>query len=316
MAQTPEVTPPGELLEIEPRTGVEMPHVAALTKAPRGRAALVWARLRRTKRFWFGAGVVVVMVLWSVIGPHLSQWSVTDQDPYNLNYPPTSLHWFGTDDLGQDLYVQVLAGLRKSLIIGLVAGLLCTALSAVIGSFAGYVGGVTDKAVAWFTNLMLVLPSFFILIMLYPVTHGDWRIMTVILALTGWMVMAQTVRMQTMALREREFVRAARYMGFGTWSVVRRHIIPNVVSLLIIDATLNIGGMILSESALSFFGFGVQPPDVSLGTLIDGGWGAATTRSWLFYFPAGTLVLLLLAISLVGDALRDALDPTSGSNRG
>ncbi|GAB2990291.1 ABC transporter permease [Nocardioides montaniterrae] len=315
MAEFQNLPPAAELLEVAPATDHDSAG-AGIVAGPRGRSALVWARLRRTKRFWFGATVLLVMVIWAVLGPHLYQWSLDEQDAYNLDYPPTSLHWFGTDELGFDLYTAVMTGLRKSLIIGFVAGLLCTFLSAIIGSLAGYIGGITDKTVAWFTNLMLVLPTFFILIMLYPVTHGDWRILTVFLALTSWMVMAQTVRMQTMALREREFVRAARYMGFGTWSVVRRHIIPNVISLLIIDATLNIGGMILAESALSFFGFGVQPPDVSLGTLISSGWAAATTRSWLFYFPAGTLVVLLLAISLVGDALRDALDPTSGSNRG
>jgi peptide/nickel transport system permease protein len=139
--------------------------------------------------------------------------------------------------------------------------------------------------------------------------------MMIFLAVTGWMIMAQVIRNQTRSLREREFVKGARYMGFGTWSVVRRHIIPNVASLLIIDATLGIAAMILAETSLSFFGFGVQPPDVSLGTLLADGQSAATTRPWLFLFPAGTLIFLLLAISLVGDALRDAIDPTSGVNR-
>jgi peptide/nickel transport system permease protein len=124
------------------------------------------------------------------------------------------------------------------------------------------------------------------------------------------------IRSQTRSLREREFVKAARYMGFGTWSVVTRHVVPNVASLLIIDATLGVGAMILAETSLSFFGFGVQAPEVSLGTLIAAGNTAAATRPWLFVFPAATLVVLLLSLSLVGDALRDAIDPTSGANRG
>jgi len=279
------------------------------------RARLVWLRLRAMKRFWIGLTVLVLMVLWAFVGPAFSQWSITHIDVYNLDMGPTSRHWFGTNELGQDLYAQVMHGLQKSLVIGLVAGILCTALSAVIGAVTGYIGGITDRVVTWFIDLFLVLPSFFLLVICYPVFHGSWIILTFFLALTGWMVMAQTVRMQTRALREREFVKAARYMGFGTWQVVRRHVIPNVISLLIIDASLNVGAMILSETALSFFGFGVQAPDVSLGTLLDGGWTSATTRPWLFVFPAGALIVLLLSINLIGDALRDALDPTSGANR-
>jgi peptide/nickel transport system permease protein len=163
---------------------------------------------------------------------------------------------------------------------------------------------------------MLVLPTFVILILLYPVYGGNWVIMMIYLALTGWMIMAQVIRSQTRSLRERDFVKAARYMGFNPWSVVTRHIIPNVASLLIIDATLGIGAMILAETTLSFFGFGVQPPDVSLGTLLENGQAAATTRSWLFVAPAGVLVWLMLSINFIGDALRDAVDPTSGVNRG
>ncbi|UDY24699.1 ABC transporter permease [Nocardioides sp. Kera G14] len=282
------------------------------TKVARSRGAIVWARLRRAKRFWIGAIVILLLVLWAAVGPLFYQWDPVEQDAYNLNWPPTTLHWFGTNDLGQDIFSQTMQGLRKSLIIGFVGGLVSTFLSATIGSFAGYIGGRSDKVIAWFINLMLVLPTLFVLIILYPVTKGSWIVLTCFLAITSWMVMAQTVRMQTRALREREFVKASRYMGFGSWHVIRTHVLPNVMSILLIDATISIGDVILSETGLSFIGFGVQPPDVSLGTLLDGGWTAATTRPWLFLFPSGVLVILLLAINLVGDALRDALDPRGG----
>lgn len=301
-------------MSLEPVTEIALePKTVVLA---RGRAALVWQRLRRTPRFWVGLVALALLVLWAYLGPSLCQWTVTGEDYNNLYYPPTSLHWFGTNDLGQDIYAQCMSGLQKSLVIGFAAGIGCTVISAVVGAVTGYIGGRTDRVIAWVIDLLLVLPSFFILVICFPLFDGNWLILTLFLALTGWMVMAQTIRMQTRALRDREFVKAARYMGFGTWSVVRRHVIPNVVSLLIIDATLNVGAMILSETSLSFFGFGVQPPKVSLGTLLDNGWTAATTRWWLFDFPAGVLIVLLLSISLVGDALRDALDPTSGTNRG
>lgn len=280
------------------------------------RNALIWRRLRSTPRFWIGAGSLVFLILFATVGPLLSPYTIEDQDVMYFNSPPSIVHWFGTDTLGHDILVQTMVGLQKSLIIGFVAGPLATALAAVIGAFAGYVGGAADKVIAWFIDLMLVLPTFFILILLYPVYGGNWVIMMFYLALTGWMIMAQVIRSQTRSLRERDFVKAARYMGFNPWSVVTRHIIPNVASLLIIDATLGIGAMILAETTLSFFGFGVQPPDVSLGTLLESGQSAATTRSWLFMAPAGVLVWLMLSINLVGDALRDAVDPTSGVNRG
>lgn len=299
-----------------PEKGTKSRQPSASTTQSVSRGRMIVNRLRHTPRFWVGATVLVVLILWAIFGPLLSPWSLTDQDVNNMNMPPTILHWFGTDILGHDLYTQTMEGLRKSLIIGFVAGPAATLISAIVGATAGYIGGWGDKVIAWFIDLFLVLPAFFILVLLYPLTHGSWVIMMVFLAVTGWMIMAQVIRSQTKSLREREFVKAARYMGFNTWTVVTRHIIPNVASLLIIDATLGIGAMILSETTLSFFGFGVQPPDVSLGTLLADGQTAATTRPWLFVFPSAILVILLLAISLVGDALRDAVDPTSGVNRG
>lgn len=306
----------------EPTPGLEIPEApdtveaAKAVRKPLSRGALIWLRLRRAPRFWIGAGIIVFMVLWAFLGPLVWQYSITDQDVYNMDMGPSNLHWFGTNALGQDIFAQTMSGLQKSLIIGFIAGPLCTIFAAVVGSVAGYIGGATDKVIAWFIDLLLVLPSFFILVLCYPIFKNfSWIAMTFFLAAFGWMIMGQVVRNQTRSLRDREFVKASRYMGFGTWSVVLRHIIPNVASLLIIDATLNVGAMIIAETTLSYFGFGVQPPNVSIGTLLAAGTDAATTRPWLFCFPAGVLIVLLLCISFVGDALRDAIDPTSGVNR-
>lgn len=307
--------PEADLLSQSDTTPELEPTTTTLSTKPASRARVIWRRLQHTPRFWIGGSVVVLFVLLAIFGQFLTPWSPTDQDVDNMNYPPTIVHWFGTDILGHDLFAQIVSGLQKSLIIGFIAGPAATLIAGILGATAGYLGGWGEKLIAWIIDLLLVLPAFFILVLLYPYTHGSWIVMMIFLAVTGWMIMAQVIRNQTRSLRDREFVKGARYMGFGTWSVVRRHIIPNVASLLIIDATLGIAAMILAETSLSFFGFGVQPPDVSLGTLIANGQSAATTRPWLFLFPAGTLIVLLLAISLVGDALRDAIDPTSGVNR-
>jgi peptide/nickel transport system permease protein len=306
-----------EILEEQNRETApeEEPVTARVHRKGLSRGGLVWRRLRAKPRFWIGGIAIVLLVLWAVLGPRFTQWTISFEDVNYFNYPPTSLHWFGTDLLGHDIYADTMAGLQKSLIIGFVAGLLSTILSAIVGSIAGYIGGKLDSVLSWFINLMLVLPSFFILVLLFPFTHGSWVIMMFFLAITDWMIMAQVIRSQTRSLKEREFVKAARYMGFSAWTVVTRHIIPNVASLLIIDAALGVGGMILAETTLSFLGFGVQAPDVSIGTLLSNAEAAAVTRPWLFFYPAGILVVLLFAINLVGDALRDAVDPTSGVNR-
>lgn len=285
-------------------------------RIPLSRGRLVWRRLKASTGFWLGGSILALVVLWAIFGPLIWPIAYDARDYAALNQSPSFAHPFGTDTLGYDIFARVMSGLQISLIIGFVAGPLATLIAAIVGSIAGYVGGITESIISWFIDLMLVLPAFFILVLLYPFfRQSNWIVMTFFLALTGWMIMAQVVRSQTRTLRNREFVRAARYMGFGPWSVVTRHIIPNVASLLIIDATLGVGAMILAETTLSFFGFGVHAPAISLGTLIADGNTAAFTRPWLFAFPAGVLVLLLLALSVLGDAIRDAVDPTSGVNR-
>jgi peptide/nickel transport system permease protein len=191
--------------------------------------------------------------------------------------------------------------------------LISTGLAAVVGAFAGYFGGWLNTALVGVIDLLLVLPGFLIIAILSPAFHGHtWLIFVLLLAAFQWMITARIVRGMTLSLKEREFVHAARFMGVPGSRIIFRHILPNMASLLIIDATVNVSSLILAEVGLSFFGFGVQPPDVSLGTLIGDYSGSALTFPWQFYFPAGFLIALVLAINLIGDGLRDALDPNAG----
>ncbi|WEO78511.1 ABC transporter permease [Cryobacterium sp. SO2] len=288
----------------------------ALARKPLSRGRLIWNRLVHTPRFWIGAVAMAFIVLWAVFGPMLYPVDAFSRDPLNMGMGPTQLHWFGTNNIGQDIYAQTLIGLQKSLVIGLIAGPLGTLIAAVVGSVAGYVGGLVDGVLVWLINLLLVLPSFILLVILSPLFEDlSWVFLTVFLAGFSWMIMAQVIRSQTRSLRGRDFVKAARYMGVPMPTILARHIIPNVASLLIIDATLGVVAMIMAETSLSYFGFGIRAPDVSLGTLLSEGTAAAVTRPWLFVFPAGVLIATLFAVSLIGDALRDAVDPTSGVNR-
>jgi peptide/nickel transport system permease protein len=210
------------------------------------------------------------------------------------------------------MFALTMRGMQKSLVIGLLGAVMSTAMAAVVGAFAGYFGGALNTALLTVIDLLLVLPSFLIIAILSPTFRGHtWLIFVLLLAAFQWMITARIVRGLTLSLKEREFVRAARFMGVPGWKIIFRHILPNMASLLIIDATINVSSLILAEVGLSFFGFGVQPPDVSLGTLIGDYAGAALTYPWEFYFPAGLLVVLVLAINLVGDGLRDALDPNA-----
>lgn len=282
----------------------------AIERVSRGQ--LIRRRFLRNKTAVFGLGVIAFMFVFAFGGPYISQWSYSENDFSSLLKGPSWSHWFGTTQVGVDVFAQTTRGLQKSLIIGLLVAVFSTGLSAIVGAFAGYLGGRTDRSIMWFVDLLLVLPSFLVLVILSRFYQGKtWLLLVVGLTIFDWMITARVVRGLAMSLRERDFVRAARYMGVPTRKVVFRHLLPNMASVLIIAATLNVGGAILAETGLSYLGFGVAAPDVSLGTLIAEGTGAALTYPWLFLFSGSILVLTVLAVSFIGDGLRDAFDPGS-----
>ncbi|MBB6347593.1 ABC transporter permease [Nonomuraea muscovyensis] len=278
------------------------------------RSKVVIGRLFRNRQARYGSIALILLVALAYIGPFLGPYEWTDKDFLAFLSPPSGDHWWGTTTIGQDMYAVTLRGMQKSIVIGLLVAVIATGLAAVVGAFAGYFGGWVDKALMWGVDLLLVLPSFLIIAIVSPRLRGaSWLWFVVLLAAFTWMITSRVVRSMTLSLREREYVLAAVYMGIPRWKIIFRHIVPNLSSLLIIDATLNVSAAVIGEAALSFFGFGIQPPDVSLGTLIAEGSRNATGYPWLFAFPAGLLVLLVLSINLIGDGLRDALDPGSNS---
>ena len=280
------------------------------------RMALVRKRFARNKLAVAGLVILVAMFVLAFVGPFFGKYSWDSLDFFNLLQPPSREHLFGTSQIGGDVYALTLRGLQKSLIIGILVAIFSTGLAAIAGGFAGFYGGKVDRSVMWIIDALLVLPSFLIIAVMSPWFRGrTWLIFVVLLAAFGWMITARIVRSATMSLRERDFVRAAIYMGIPARKIVFRHLLPNVASILIIDATLNVGGTILSETGLSYLGFGVQPPDVSLGSLIAEGTASALTYPWLFMFAGAALVLTVLAVSFVGDGLRDAFDPGSAMGK-
>ncbi|MGP3929644.1 ABC transporter permease [Nonomuraea sp. KM88] len=276
------------------------------------RTRLIAERFFRSKQGRLGFAVLALMFLLAFAGPLVSPWSYLDKDFTAFLQPPSPDHWFGTLQTGADVFAVTLRGMQKSLVVGLLAALVSTALAAVVGAFAGYFLGWTDRTLTWVSDLLLVLPAFLVLAIMSPLFgSGRWPLFVITLALFLWMVTSKVVRGMTISTKEREFIQAARYMGVSPVRIIFRHVIPNLSSLLIVDATLNVSTAILTETSLSYFGFGIQPPDVSLGTLIADGSRTAVYAPWTFWFVAGLLVVTVLAVNLVGDALRDAFDPSS-----
>jgi glutathione transport system permease protein len=280
------------------------------------RGKLVLRRFLRNRLALTGLVVLALLYAVSLTSPLFAPWTYDQYDYLAFLQPPSASHWFGTSQIGEDVFAQTMRGLQRSLTIGLLTAVISIVIASVVGACAGYFGGWVDRGLMWIVDLLLVLPSFLIIAVISPALRGtSWVLFVLLLGVFAWMITARILRGMTLTLREREFVKAARFMGAPSALIIRRHILPNMASLMIIDVTITVGSTILLETGLSYFGFGVQPPDVSLGTLIRDGSSSAITTPWLFMFAGGLLVVSVLAVNFIGDGLRDALDPNSRAPR-
>ena len=280
------------------------------------RRQLIMRRFVRNKTAVAGFFVIVALIIIALIGPYLTNWTYDYVDRRAYLKPPSERHWLGTTQGGRDMLALTLRGLRKSLLIGLLVAVISTTIAAIVGSFAAYFGGWFERIALWVTDLLLVIPSFLLIAVMTtggPQGANAWILLVFLLALFGWMLSARVVRSLALSVKERDYVHAAKFMGLSAPRTIVRHILPNISSLLIIDATLAVGAAILAETGLSFFGFGVQSPDTSLGTLLGEGARQVNSFPWLFTGPAVAVVLLVLSVNAIGDGLRDALDPSSAS---
>jgi ABC-type dipeptide/oligopeptide/nickel transport system permease subunit len=256
--------------------------------------------------------VFLLVVIISLVGGRFWKYGyadITDQ----FSSPPSLEHPMGTDDIGHDTLAQVLRGSQKSVQVALMVAVLATVIGAVIGALAGYYRGWVDSALMRFTDLILTIPAIAILAVLASVVAseaGNWFFIGLVLALLQWTYIARVVRGTFLSLREKEFVEAARALGASDTRIMFRHLLPNATGSIIVNATITVAVAILTETALSYLGLGIKPPDTSLGLLISTGQQAATTRPWLFYFPGLIIVIIALTINFIGDGLRDAFDPT------
>ena len=259
------------------------------------------------------AGLVVMVVLYAL----------TLLTPLIAPYPPAEMgqvaspdamgpslhHWFGVDKFGRDILSRVLYGSRISLSIGFVAVAIGITLGTLVGALAGYYGGWVDSLLMRMTDVMLSFPRLVLLIVVIALFESSVGLVVVVLGLTGWMGTARIVRGEVLSLREREFVQAARALGMSDGRIIFRHVIPNTLAPVIVSATLGIGQTILTEASLSYLGLGVRPPTPSWGNMIADGRDALTQAWWISTFPGLAIVFTVIAFNLLGDGLRDALDP-------
>ncbi|MET4128559.1 peptide/nickel transport system permease protein [Roseovarius sp. MBR-38] len=298
-----------------------MSDVQTLRPRASGRFGRVMAELLRRPRAAFGMAVIVVMVLCAIFAP----W-IMPHDPFEQSFdgldlmggplPPGGEYLLGTDLLGRDLASRLILGTRTSLIIGVVANGIAVILGAGVGITAGYFGGWTAAILMRFTDLMMAFPALLLAIVLAAIFQPSLMIVALVIAMVNWVQMSRVIYTETRSLAEREFIQVQRAIGASPLRILGKHLLPHLLSSIIVFGTLGISTTVLLEATLSFLGVGVQPPMPSWGNIIFENQTYFSTAPWLVFIPGLLIVLLALAFNLVGDALRDVLDPTLKGRHG
>lgn len=297
---------------------------APAVRPPQSPAQLAWQRFRRHKMAMAGAGLLLLIVLYVIIGSFFLTEDYANRNDLTIKLQaPSAAHPFGTDGTGRDVLARTIYGGQISIIIGLLAISISVTVGVVVGAIAGFYGGVVDAVLMRFTEAMLNIPQLFLLIILGKMLFGkvptfgflgrsfSGSVIVIIgvIGLTSWMYLARIVRANYLALKEREFITAARCVGTRNRAIIFRHILPNTVAPIVVAATLGVANAILAEAYVSFLGLGVQPPTATWGNMLDQAYHHLTTEPWMWFFPGMLIVLTVLAINFLGDGLRDALDP-------
>lgn len=271
--------------------------------------SVISKRFSRNKLSVIGAITVLCLIIISLLAPFISPYDPTAIDVHNVLSPPSKAHPLGTDELGRDVLSRMLYGSRVSLKVGFVAVGIAILIGIIIGAVAGFYGGKADAVLMRFVDIMLAFPTFFLILAVIAILEpGIFTIMMVI-GVTGWMDVARLVRAEFLTLKERDFVVAAKAMGAGDIRLIFMHILPNALSPVFVAATFGVAGAILVESGLSFLGLGVQPPNPSWGNILTSGKDNIVVAWWLSFYPGIAILITVLSYNLVGEGLRDALDP-------
>ncbi len=270
-----------------------------------------WRRLSANRAAMTSLGVLVSITLAVIIGPWLTSYDYFSQD-YDAIWQAPSLatgHWFGTDQVGRDLFARTLTGGRISLMVGIVTTLVSLVIGVTYGAVAGFIGGKTDSLMMRAVDILYSLPFMFFVILLVVFFGRNLFLLFAAIGAVSWLDMARIVRGQTLAIKSQPYIEAARMAGAGTARIIARHVVPNLAGIVVVYVTLTIPQVILFESFLSYLGLGVQPPATSWGALINDGTGEMSVAPWLVLIPSIFLAVTLFCFNFIGDGLRDALDP-------
>lgn len=270
---------------------------------------IIGLRFRRNRLSFAGAVVVALLIATALLAPFIAPYDPMTIDVHKVLSPPSFSHPFGTDDLGRDVLSRMIWGSRVSLKVGFVAIGLALIIGISIGALAGFYGGKIDAILMRFVDIMLAFPVFFLILAVIAILEPGIFTIMVVIGLTGWMDVARLIRAEFLTLKERDFVVAANAVGAGNMRLIFRHILPNALSPVFVAATFGIAGAILTESGLSFLGLGVQPPNPSWGNILTSGKDNIEVAWWLSVFPGLAILITVLSYNLMGEGLRDALDP-------
>ena len=286
---------------------------AAIEPTIHGRSpwAAARSRFRRNKAAVFSLVLLCLMTLACVVGPYLLPHAFDSADWDAMSQSPTwkNMHWFGTDESGRDLLVRTLIGGRISLMVGLMATIASVSIGIVWGATAGFIGGRVDAFMMRIVDIMYAVPYLLIAILTVTLLGRAFYLVVITITVFSWMDMARVVRGQTLSLRSKEFVEAARAIGVPTRRIIFQHIVPNLLGVVVVYTTITVPGVIITESVLSFLGLGIQEPMTSWGVLIHDGARVMEVSPWILLFPAAMLSMALYCFNYIGDGLRDALDP-------
>jgi peptide/nickel transport system permease protein len=268
-----------------------------------------WQRFSKNELALAGAVIVVLLFVVSLLAPWISPYDPTEIHLDNILASPSAKHWLGTDQLGRDVMSRMIWGSRISLKVGFVSTGIAILIGTLLGAVAGYYGRAVDAFIMRFVDIMLCFPTFFLILAVIAVLEPSiWNIM-VIIGITGWMGITRLVRADFISLKERDFVQAARAIGASDFRIIFVHILPNAMASILVAATLGIAGAILTESALSFLGIGVQPPTPSWGNILTAGKDNIDIAWWLSLFPGLAILVTVLGYNMLGEGIRDTLDP-------
>ena len=278
---------------------------------PIGKIRLILKRFFRNKMAVLGLLLLGAISLFAVFGHLLTPWEYTEQDFLHLGTPPSSEHWLGTNSAGVDMLALLAQGARVSLMIGMVVGILTPIMSLIIGCSMAYFGRWVDRGWMWAIESLIMFPQIILIGIIMTGRGGGPVLLAFIMVMFGWMASARLIRGMALSFVDRDFIRAARFMGVSPLRIVWRHLAPNLASLAIINATTSIWGAILAEISLSFLGIGVTVPETSLGLMISQARNYLFSQPWMFWTPVLAFMLIVGALALINDGLRDALDPQS-----